>query len=87
MLSGTVRRVKGEFSPSKSGGTRHSLLALAGERKKDLNRSPSIVHECSGIRGEEQKRGCGLRIDRVCLPAEENSRIRKPEKPQQDCAG
>jgi hypothetical protein len=49
--------------------------------------------------GLEQIPGCGVcavrrnsaslygETDRVHLPAEENSRIRKPEKPQQDCAG
>jgi putative transposase len=35
----------------------------------------SSVHEYAGISGEEQERRCGLRIDRVRLPADGDSRI------------
>ena len=35
----------------------------------------SSVHEYAGVSGEEQERRCGLRADRVRLPAEENTRI------------
>jgi putative transposase len=35
----------------------------------------SSVHEYAGISGEEQERRCGLRIDRVRLPADKNTRI------------
>jgi putative transposase len=35
----------------------------------------SSVHEYSGMSAEEQERRCGLRIDRVRLPADENARI------------
>ena len=35
----------------------------------------SSVHEYAGISGEEQERRCGLRIDRACLPADENTCI------------
>ena len=35
----------------------------------------SSVHEYAGVSGEEQERRCGLRIDRVRLPADENARI------------
>jgi len=35
----------------------------------------SSVHEYAGVSGEEQERRCGLRIDRVRLPADENTRI------------
>ena len=35
----------------------------------------SSVHEYAGVTGEEQEARCGLRIDRVRLPADENARI------------
>jgi hypothetical protein len=35
----------------------------------------SSVHEYAGVTGDEQERRCGLRIDRVRLPADENARI------------
>jgi REP element-mobilizing transposase RayT len=35
----------------------------------------SSVHEYRGMSAEEQERRCGLRIDRVRLPADENARI------------
>ena len=35
----------------------------------------SSVPEYAGVSGEEQERRCGLRIDRVRLPADENTRI------------
>jgi len=35
----------------------------------------SSVHEYAGVSGEEQERRCGLRIDRVRLPADENTPI------------
>jgi hypothetical protein len=35
----------------------------------------SNVHEYAGVSGEEQERRCGLRIDRVRLPADENTSI------------
>jgi len=35
----------------------------------------SSVHEYSRMSAEEQERRCGLRIDRVRLPADENARI------------
>jgi len=35
----------------------------------------SSVHEYAGVSGEEQERRCGLRIDRVRLPADESARI------------
>jgi len=35
----------------------------------------SSMHEYAGISGEEQEQRCGLRIDRVSLPADENTRI------------
>jgi hypothetical protein len=35
----------------------------------------SRPHEYSGVSGEEQRRRCGPRIDRVRLPADENTRI------------
>ena len=35
----------------------------------------SSVHEYAGVSGEEQGRRCGLRINRVSLPADENTRI------------
>jgi hypothetical protein len=35
----------------------------------------SSVHEYAGVSGEEQERRCGPRIDRVRLPADENTRI------------
>jgi hypothetical protein len=35
----------------------------------------SSVHEYAGVSGEEQEQRCGLRIDRVRLPADENTRI------------
>ncbi len=35
----------------------------------------SSVHEYAGMSAEEQERRCGLRIDRVRLPADENSHI------------
>jgi len=35
----------------------------------------STVHEYVGVSGEEQERRCGLRIDRVRLPANENTRL------------
>jgi len=35
----------------------------------------SSLHEYAGLSGEEQERQCGLRIDRVRLPADENTRI------------
>jgi hypothetical protein len=31
--------------------------------------------EYAGVRGEEQERRCGLRIDRVRLPADQGARI------------
>ena len=34
----------------------------------------SSIHEYAGVRGEEQERRCGLRIDRMRLPADENTR-------------
>jgi hypothetical protein len=33
------------------------------------------VHEYAGVTGEEQERRCGLRVDRVRLPADKNPRI------------
>jgi hypothetical protein len=33
----------------------------------------SSAHEYAGISGEEQERRCGSRIDRVRLPADENT--------------
>jgi len=35
----------------------------------------SSLPEYAGVSGEEQERRCGLRLDRVRLPAEENTRI------------
>jgi len=35
----------------------------------------SSVHEYAGIGDEEQEQPCGLRIDRVRLPVDENTRI------------
>jgi putative transposase len=35
----------------------------------------SSVHEYAGVTAEEQERRCGLRIDRVGLPADETTRI------------
>ncbi|MGO9273131.1 MAG: hypothetical protein ACLQOO_23335 [Terriglobia bacterium] len=35
----------------------------------------SSVHEYGGVSGEEQERRCGLRIDRMRLPANEKTRI------------
>jgi hypothetical protein len=35
----------------------------------------SSVHEYGGMSAEEQERRCGLRINRVRLPADENARI------------
>jgi putative transposase len=35
----------------------------------------SSVHEYAGVSAEEQERRCGLRIDRVRLPGDENARI------------
>jgi putative transposase len=35
----------------------------------------SSVHEYAGVSGEEQERSCGLRIDRVRLPADQETRI------------
>jgi len=35
----------------------------------------SSVHEYAGVSAEEQEQRCGLRIDRVRLPADENTRI------------
>ena len=35
----------------------------------------SSVHEYAGVSADEQERRCGLRIDRVRLPADENARI------------
>jgi hypothetical protein len=35
----------------------------------------SSVHEYGGVSAEEQQRRCGLRIDRVRVPAGENTRI------------
>jgi putative transposase len=35
----------------------------------------SSVHEYAGVGAEEQERRCGLRIDRVTLPVDENARI------------
>jgi hypothetical protein len=35
----------------------------------------SSVHEYTGVGGEEQEQRCGLRIDRVRLPADGNTRI------------
>ena len=35
----------------------------------------SSVHEYAGVSGEEQEQRCGLRIDRVRLPADESTRI------------
>ncbi len=48
--------------------------------RRGLVRTPqewkwSSVHEYSGARGEEQKRRCGLCIDRPRLPADERARI------------
>lgn len=48
--------------------------------RRGLVRSPqewkwSSVHEYSGTTGEEQKRRCGLCIDRAKLPADERARI------------
>ena len=48
---------------------RRGLLRRAEEWKW------SSVHEYAGMAGEEQERRCGLRIDRVRLPADENARI------------
>jgi hypothetical protein len=33
------------------------------------------VHEYAGVSGEDLERRCGLRVDRVRLPADENTRI------------
>ncbi len=35
----------------------------------------SSIHEYAGRSREEQERRCGLAIDRVRLPADENARI------------
>jgi hypothetical protein len=35
----------------------------------------SSVHEYAGVSAEEQERRCGLRVDGVRLPADENTRI------------
>ena len=35
----------------------------------------SSVPEYAGVSGEEEQRRCGLRIDRVRLPADENTRL------------
>jgi hypothetical protein len=35
----------------------------------------SSAHEYAGVTGEEQERRCGLRIDRVRLPAGDNARM------------
>jgi len=35
----------------------------------------SSVHEYGGVRAEEQEQRCGLRLDQVRLPADENTRI------------
>ena len=35
----------------------------------------SSIHEYAGVTGEEQETRCGLRIDRVRLPADESARI------------
>jgi len=35
----------------------------------------SNIQEYAGLSGEEQERRCGLQIDRVRLPADENTRI------------
>jgi len=35
----------------------------------------SSMPEYAGVSGEEQERQCGLRIDRVRLPADENRRL------------
>ena len=35
----------------------------------------SNVHEYAGVSAQEQERRCGLRIDRVRLPADQDTRI------------
>jgi len=35
----------------------------------------SSVHEYAEVSGDEQERRCGLRLDRVRLPADDNTRI------------
>jgi len=35
----------------------------------------SSMPDYAGVSAEEQERRCGLRIDRVCLPADANTRI------------
>jgi hypothetical protein len=49
-------------------------LTSAGKEKVPGTLSPS-VHEYAGVSGEEQERRCGLRIERVRLPADENTRV------------
>jgi REP element-mobilizing transposase RayT len=48
---------------------RRGLVRLAEEWKW------SSVHEYSGVSAEEQERRCGLRVDRVRLPADQDTRI------------
>jgi len=48
---------------------RRGLVGQATDRKW------SSVHEYAGVSGEDQERRCGLRMDRVRLPADENTRI------------
>jgi hypothetical protein len=43
--------------------------------KKPENWKWSSMREYSGVSGQEQERRCGLRIDRVPLPTDQNTRI------------
>ena len=53
----------------------HSKPVRRGLVKRPEEWKWSSAVEYAGVSGEEQERRCGLRIDRVRLPADENTRI------------
>jgi hypothetical protein len=57
------------------GETIHFNRVRGGLVKSPEGRKWSSAAEYGGMTAEEQERRCGLRIDRVRLPADENARI------------
>jgi len=74
-------RMRGHVTPTPLGGVqpillRHHLNPVRRGLVRDTGDWKwSSVHEHAGIGGEEQERRSGLRIDRVLLAADENTRI------------
>ena len=65
----TVREYHGTVEYIHLNPVRRGLVTRATDWKW------SSVHEYAGIGGQEQEQRCGLRIDRVRLPTDENTRI------------